>query len=171
MHVALQSELVGCYPWHWARAFLIFLMFAFSHLNVAFCPCLLPGSGLEAMACPLLWLTISLLDISSASFLTSHPWDTWASAAFHTFIHTCSLSPLLLKAPCSDVNGGPKRPSLAWAPQPEAVLRSLWCIWPQACVFLKAISKEAGDIAAQLTFYGHQRQTQEFQAVLRLWYW
>lgn len=158
------------FPWYGASVFLIFLMFAFSQWKVAFCPCLLPRSGLVAMAHPLLWLTISLLDISSASFLTSHPWDTCASSAFHTLIHTCSLSPLLLKGSSSDVSGGP-RMSLAWAPQPEAVFCTSWCIWPQACVFLKVISKEAEDIMVQLTFYGHWRQTQEFQAVLSLWYW
>ena len=38
------------------------------------------------------WLTLSSLEISSASFLTSHPWDECSSAAFHTLIHTCSLA-------------------------------------------------------------------------------
>ena len=76
-----------------SQGFSYFFMFAFSHLKVAFYRCLLPRSGLAAIAHPLLWLTISLLDISSASFLTSHPWETCSSAAFHTLIHTCSLSP------------------------------------------------------------------------------
>ena len=38
-------------------------------------------------------------------------------------------------------------------------------------VFPKAISKEAGDTVAQLTFYGHQSQNQEFQVVFTLWNW
>lgn len=97
MHFALQLELAGCYPWPWASAFLFF-----SHLHSAIwglrsvpvCSQDLLWLSWPIHCC---WLTISSFDISSASFLTSHPWDECSSADFHTLIHTCSLSPYFLR--------------------------------------------------------------------------
>lgn len=167
MNFTLQLEIGWMLPLAQSQYFFIFLTFAFSHLRVAFCPCLLPRSTLAAITHPLL-LTYSFLTWNFISLISHFPPLGWMFKCSFSHPHSHLLSCLLLlKAGehSSDVSYELRRPSPAWAPQPEAVLCSLWCIWPQGCTFLRDILKEAGHTMAILTFYGHWRQTQEFQAV------
>lgn len=147
--MTLEPVLFNCFP------------FAFSHLRVACCPCCsLVWFG--AMGHPLL-LTYYFLTWHFISLISHFPLLGWMLSAVFTPSFTLALS-LPLKAVLTDVSCGLRR--LLFLDPSEAVQHR-----PQDWAFLGAISKKAGLMVKKLTFYGHPRQTQEFQAVFSLWYW
>lgn len=131
--------------------YFIFLTLAFRHVRIAFCS--------AARAHPLL-LTYSFLTWHFISLISHFPLLGWtSSAAFHSLIHTYSLSPyfwrLWAQLKCQLWT---QETLFLLGPQPEAVLCSLWCIRSQGCAFLRDISKETGHKMAILAFYEHWRQ-------------
>lgn len=104
------------------------------------------------------WLTLSSLDISSAS-ISHFPLLGWTSSAAFLVSFTLILSPPTSEdcEHSSNVSYGLRRPSSSWALS-LGVLCSLWCIRSQGCAFLRDISKETGHKMAILAFYEHWRQ-------------
>lgn len=109
-------KLVRCYLWHWANTsfFSRWHSAIWGLRSLTVC-----SQDLVQLPWPIhcYWLTLSSLDISSASFLTSHSWDECQVQLF-TVSFTLILSPPTSEdcEHSSDVSYGLRRPSSTWAP-------------------------------------------------------